>query len=920
MRKAITVRGVVQGVGFRPFVYRLAHEHGLAGWVLNHSGGVEIEVEGPAAALAAFVRDLEAQAPPLARIEGVEVADVSPANSTWGGLSSLPTWGGLSSLPTWGGLSSLPTFEIRHSVAQAGRYQLISPDIATCPDCLRELLDPADRRYRYPFTNCTNCGPRFTIIADVPYDRPLTTMRDFVMCPLCQAEYDDPLDRRFHAQPNACPACGPHVWLTDAAGHPLPYPPHPPYRGGVGGAGSYSPPIGGAGSYSPLIEGAGSYSPPIGGAGSYSPPIGGAGSYSPPIGGAGGGVLAQARDLLLAGKILAIKGLGGFHLACDATDEAAVRILRERKDRPARPLAVMMATLEEVKRHCWVAEEEEQLLVSSQCPIVLLPWKPESNVSPLVAPRNHYLGVMLPYTPLHHVLLRDVGRPLVMTSGNLSEEPIARDNDEALRRLAHLADYFLLHNRGIYARYDDSVWFVPRIQQMPVSTPVGKSANRQIAIRHSPFAIRHSPFSIPQPIRRARGYAPFPVKLPFKVGQILACGAELKNTFCITRDEYAFLSQHIGDMENLETLEHFEATVELYKRLFRIEPHIIAHDLHPEYLASKYAQTQIANLHSPFSILHSPIAVQHDHAHIASCLADNGWPPDAGPVIGLAWDGTGYGTDGHIWGGEFLVADYFGFQRVGHLEYLPMPGGEMAIRHPYRLAIGYLYALTGQWPSFPPEIGAGETELHIIQQQIDRGINCPQTSAGGRLFDAVSALLGIRDRVTYEAQAAIELEMAAQSAGGKSQIAGAGYPYDVEEGEDGGNGGATVKVIRLGRLFEALLADRRDGVAVEEMAYRFHVTVAEMMRTTCERIAQETGLHTVALSGGCFQNRLLLTLIVPRLREAGLRVLLHRQVPCNDGGISLGQAVIAHFAVERRSKTEDSKQHVSGHTGVDYIC
>ena len=497
MRKALSVRGVVQGVGFRPFVYRLAHECGLAGWVLNHSGGVEIEVEGPPAALEAFIRDLQAKAPPLARIEGIEVAGAPPVGST--------------------------TFEIRRSVAQEGRYQLVSPDIATCPDCLRELLDPADRRYRYPFTNCTNCGPRFTIIAGVPYDRPLTTMRDFVMCPQCQAEYNDPLDRRFHAQPNACPACGPHVWLADAAGHPP-----PPYRGGVGG---------------------------------------GSEAHADHA-----GVLAQARDLLLAGKILAIKGLGGFHLACDATGEPAVRTLRERKGRPAKPLAVMMATLDQVQQHCWVSEEEERLLTSSQCPIVLLPWKPESDVCRLVAPRNHYLGVMLPYTPLHHVLLRDVGRPLVMTSGNLSEEPIARDNAEALRRLAHLADYFLLHDRDIYARYDDSVWFVPQALR-----------NTQHATR-STCSVFRVPCSValPQPIRRARGYAPFPVKLPFRVGQILACGAELKNTFCLTRDEYAFLSQHIGDMENLETLEHFEATIELYKRLFRIEPAIIAHDLHPD--------------------------------------------------------------------------------------------------------------------------------------------------------------------------------------------------------------------------------------------------------------------------------------------------------------------------------------------------
>jgi hydrogenase maturation protein HypF len=412
------------------------------------------------------------------------------------------------------------------------------------------------------------------------------------------------------------------------------------------------------------------------------------------------------------------------------------------------------------------------------------------------------------------------------------------------------------------------------------------------------------------------------VKLPFQVRPILACGAELKNTFCVTRDEYAFLSQHIGDMENLETLEHFETTIELYKQLFRIDPEIIACDMHPEYLATKYARSQIPSPKSPISNLHSPFAVQHHHAHIASCLADNSWSPDDGPVIGVAWDGTGYGTDGNIWGGEFLVADYYGFRRVAHLEYLPMPGGEAAIRNPYRLAIGYLYALTGQLPSdvrYPPlEPSVDEEELRIIQRQIDRGINCPQTSAGGRLFDAVSALLGIRERATYEAQAAIELEMAAQSSNLKSQISNRksrisnlksqisnpAYPFDIEQVDDGGS---RASVIRLRKLFEALLADRRSGASVGEMAYRFHVTVAEMMRATCERIAQETGLRTVALSGGCFQNRLLLALAVPRLQEVGLRVIMHRRVPCNDGGVSLGQAVIAHFAVEHGMNAGDSE-------------
>ena len=803
-RREINVRGVVQGVGFRPFVYRLAREHGLTGWVLNHSGGVEIEVEGTPLALDLFECDLEEKAPPLARIEGVESATSDAAGYV--------------------------TFEIRHSVRKEGHYQLVSPDIATCADCRRELLDPADRRYRYPFTNCTNCGPRFTIITDIPYDRPLTTMRDFAMCAECQTEYDDPLDRRFHAQPNACPVCGPEVWFQ-------------PSR---------------------LVNGGQSGTP------------GAVGRAE------GEAAMRAARDLVLAGGVLAIKGLGGFHLACNATDEAAVQRLRDRKVRPAKPLAVMIATMEDVRRHCVVSEEEQRLLASPQCPIVLLAWRRESTIVPLVAPSNHYLGVMLPYTPLHHVLLRDVERPLVMTSGNLSEEPIACGNDEALRRLSHLADGFLLHNRDIHARYDDSVWFVPHLP--PVA------ASRQPA---DPEASPTDVAGCPQPIRRSRGFAPFPIKLPFSTRQILACGPELKNTFCLTRDDYAFVSQHIGDMENLETLEHFEAAIELYKHLFRIEPEFIAHDAHPAYLSTRYAMSlPVASS--------SRIPIQHHHAHIASCLADNGWAQEAGPVIGVAWDGTGFGADGRIWGGEFLVADYARFRRAGHLEYMPMPGGEAAIRSPYRLAAGYLHALTGQTP---PIEGASEEQLHIICQQVDKGINCPLTSAGGRLFDAVSALLGVRARVSYEAQAAMELEAAAQSAEQSSRELGKHYPYVVEPqggeaGDDAGGAGddlGDVCLIRLGGMFDGLLTDRQNGVAIGQIAYRFHLTVAEMIWAMCDRIAQETGLHTVALSGGCFQNRLLLALVISRLQRMGLQTLVHRGVPCNDGGISLGQAAIAQW-------------------------
>ncbi len=752
--KKIHVTGVVQGVGFRPFVYQLAHRHGLAGWVCNTSAGVDIEVEGSSRALVQFLADLKAEAPPLARIESVVATDHPP--------------------------DGYQRFEIRHSVAQEGQYQLISPDIATCEDCRRELLDPQDRRYRYPFTNCTNCGPRFTIIEDIPYDRPLTTMRDFVMCPDCQAEYDNPLDRRFHAQPNACPVCGPRLSLMDNTGEKI------------------------------AVE----------------------------------DEISAAVQLLSEGNVLAVKGLGGFHLACDATNEQAVRRLRQRKRRPAKPMAVMMATIEEIEAHCVVSREEEQLLTSSQCPILLLAWRDDSTVSRLVAPGNRYLGVMLPYTPLHHVLLREMGRPLVMTSGNISEEPIAIKNEEALARLQGIADHFLLHDRDIYARYDDSVWMVA----------TGKA----------------------QPLRRSRGYAPFPLHLPFKSQQVLACGTELKNTFCATRDEYAFLSQHIGDMENLETLDHFESSVEIYKRLFRLEPEIIAYDMHPEYLATKYA----LSLGPSFTL----VPVQHHHAHIVSCMVDNGVQGD---VVGVALDGTGYGTDGRIWGGEFLVANYGSFRRAGHFQYVPMPGGEAAIRSPYRMAIGHLYALLGDehLKAALPFMGqVDELELDVVKQQIDKGINTPLTSSCGRLFDAVSAVLGFRGPATYEAQAAIQLEMIAAG-----EDDGTSYLFSVVE-RDG------MRIIQLSEIWKGILDDLQAQLPPSVIAMRFHHTLAKITAEMCRQIAIDTGLKRVALSGGCFQNRLLLSETLDMLHEAGFEVLTHSQVPCNDGGVSLGQATIAHFA------------------------
>jgi hydrogenase maturation protein HypF len=765
----VEVSGVVQGVGFRPFVYRLARKYHLTGWVRNTSSKVEIEVEGPLGEIQNFLKDLRNQAPPQARIERVLDSDNEFQGYT--------------------------DFAVRGSLPIAGEYQLVSPDIAVCQDCQRELFDPDDRRYCYPFINCTNCGPRFTIIEDIPYDRARTTMRRFEMCPECQEEYDNPLDRRFHAQPNACPVCGPSLNLVDAEGRKIP-----------------------------------------------------------------GDEIEVTVSLLREGRIVAIKGLGGFLLACDATNKEAVAFLRQRKRRPFKPLAVMMTNLEEVREHCEVSGDEEELLLSAQSPIVVLRWKQESSsVAEEVAPNLRYLGVMLPYTPLHHLLMRRVGCPLVMTSGNLSEEPIAKDNDEATRRLSGIADYFLVHNRDIHSCYDDSV-----------------------------FAVKGG---TPRAIRRARGYAPFPIRLPFSSQQVLACGAEQKNTFCLTKEGYAFLSQHIGDLENEQTLDHFENTIELYKKLFRVEPEIVACDMHPEYLSTKYALELKARQSGRLRC----VPVQHHHAHIASCLAENG---SLDRVIGVALDGTGYGTDGAIWGGEFLVADARSYERYGHIEYVPMPGGETAILKPYRMALGYLLTLLpGEVPlnRLPLLSQVSAEELVVIQRQMERRINTPLTSSCGRLFDAVAAIAGIRGEIDYDAQAAIELEMLAPEDVMLSSCPS--YPYSIQpEGRK--------RVIRVGQLLAAIVRDVEKGTAMPLLAAKFHITMALMISDMCSLIAQETGLRVVALSGGVFQNRLLFRLAVAALARKGFEVLTHRLVPTNDGAISLGQAVIAHFLTDDQQRSD----------------
>jgi hydrogenase maturation protein HypF len=753
--RRVHITGVVQGVGFRPFVYNLATHLNLSGWVLNSSSGVEIEAVGPAAALDEFVQRLRSEAPPLSRIEQVTVTETSVVGTPY----PAPT-----------------SFIIRHSEARPGEFQPISPDVATCEDCLHELFDPADRRYRYPFINCTNCGPRFTIIQDLPYDRPKTTMAPFKMCPDCQAEYDDPTDRRFHAQPNACPVCGPRVWFQ------------------VGKSADQH---------------------------------------------IGRPAIRAARNMLAEGGVVAVKGLGGFHLACDATDDEAVRRLRERKGRVDKPFAVMSFDLETVERSCQVNDQERALLTSHERPIVLLHRRPDCPISPLVAPSNRYLGVMLPYTPLHHLLLEPVdGFPvaLVMTSGNYSEEPIATGNDEVLERFAGLADAFLLHDRDIHARCDDSVTRIFAGAELPV--------------------------------RRSRGYAPYPVHLPFPVPQILAVGAELKNTFCLTRDRYGFLSQHIGDMENYETLHFFEHMVGQLERTFRIEPEIIAHDMHPAYLSTRYANTR-----HPTPDTRYPI--QHHHAHIAACMAENGLT-DKRPVIGVAFDGTGYGTDGAIWGGEFLVADYASFRRVAHLKYVPLPGGDAAIRRPYRVALAHLWAAGISWEDdLPPVVAAAAAERTILARQLERELNALPTSSVGRLFDAISALAGVCQKINYEAQAAIELEMVAAK-----EVEGM-YPFGLGEEID------PAPCIR------AVVADVRAGVPPAVVAAKFHNALATMMRDVCLLLRDETALNEVALSGGVFQNVTLLGKALPLLQAAGFTVYTHHLVPPNDGGISLGQAVAA---------------------------
>lgn len=752
IRWKLSVRGIVQGVGFRPFVYNLARGLNLRGSVINTVDGVEIDVEGERAQLDIFMRKLKDDAPRLAKIEDITLQHMRPA-----GYSG---------------------FFIGETIRTGGAQTLVSVDAAVCQDCLKEMLDPADRRYKYPFINCTNCGPRFTIIKDVPYDRQYTTMNKFAMCDDCSREYHDPADRRFHAEPNACPVCGPRVVLRDSSGG--------------------------------LVD-----------------------SHDP---------IGIAAGLLKDSSILAVKGLGGYHLVCNAIDNEAVSILRERKVREDKPFAVMVRDIEQARQYCHVSEEEAELLSAMARPIVLLR-KLNNRIAQQVAPGNAFLGLMLPYTPVHYLLFAEIDFPLVMTSGNLSDEPIAYEDTDALMRLGEIADYFLFHNREICHRCDDSVTRVFRGREYPV--------------------------------RRSRGYTPAPVRLPGETASILAVGAEQKNTFCLTKGANAFISHHIGDLENLETLLAFEREIAMYKKLFNVEPEIIAYDYHPEYLSTKYAMDQQGVRKT---------GVQHHHAHIAACMTENSL---GGSVIGVALDGTGFGYDGAIWGGEFLYASLADFRRAGHLDYVPMPGGAKAIREPWRMAAGYLHNIFGSEWRDRDEVKFLSVKngmvLDALGEAMDKWINCPPTSSMGRLFDAVAALIGVRDTVNYEGQAAVELEQMAFSAGRTGLWP---YEFTLQSNDDS-------FVISTEETIKGILADLKAGTGQDVMAYKFHVTVKDVITNACIQIRERYGEERVCLSGGVFQNMLLLDMVYSDLEKHGFRVYVHRVVPANDGGISLGQAIIA---------------------------
>ncbi|GAC1325103.1 MAG: carbamoyltransferase HypF [Chloroflexota bacterium] len=782
-RREISVRGIVQGVGFRPFVYSLAQRYRLSGLVNNDAAGVHVEVEGPSDQVEIFLRQIEAEAPPLAVVETV----------TWQRQPVRRDTG----------------FRIEESRDGAVRQALVSPDVATCAQCRAELFSPLNRRYRYPFINCTNCGPRFTITRSVPYDRSMTTMAGFPLCPACRQEYDDPADRRFHAQPNACAVCGPRVRLVDATGRDV------------------------------------------------------TGAELDPI--------ADAARLLREGAIVAVKGLGGYHLSCNPFSHEAVGALRARKARQDKPFALMAPDLAGVRELCRVSPDEESLLTAPARPIVLLDRRHDGQAALLaddVAPRQATLGVMLAYTPVHHLLLHDAGIPLVMTSGNRSDEPISYRDEEVFDHLGHIADYFLVHDRPIHIRCDDSV----------------------VRVRHAGQST--AGHGTPYPVRRSRGYAPGPLTIVGGFGRhVLACGAHLKNTFCLGKDRYALVSHHIGDLENYETLRSYKEGIEHYCRLFDVKPQLVACDLHPDYLSTTYArEREEEGL--------ALVAVQHHHAHIAACLVDNERPATE-QVIGVAFDGTGYGTDGTIWGGEFLLGSLRdGFSRRAYLEPIPLPGGEAAIRQPWRIAVACLWNLYGAsgWDALPLAL-VQQADAHalrplrrILDTRRETPWLVPETSSAGRLFDAVAALVGVPGsrQSTYEGQAAIELELAAH---GPTTHA---YPCTLrQEGEH--------CIVQTGEILSGVVEDLIAHVPAARVSSRFHGSMAQVVLTTCMRIREDCGVNAVALSGGTFQNMLLLRQVVAQLQHNTFSVYLHHRVPTNDGGLSLGQAVLADSAMQRQN-------------------
>ena len=762
--REIKIEGVVQGVGFRPFVFRLAMEYGIKGWVLNSSEGVTIWAEAPEETVLAFYNTVIGKPPKLAMIVDyrIRVREVQ----------------------------GFDHFFIQHSQASDRRDVMISPDVAVCEDCFREIKDKNDRRYKYPFTNCTNCGPRFTIIMDIPYDRVKTTMRDFPMCPVCAREFEDPMNRRFHAQPNACSDCGPQVTLRDLDGNVYP---------GLG------------------------------------------------------------HEFLKAGCVLAVKGLGGYHLICNARCREAVAVLRRRKIREFKPFAAMCRDLQVVEQYCHLSPEEAALLESPAHPIVILDRKRQDDLPPEIAPGINTLGVMLPYTPLHHLLFEDGLEILVATSANISDDPLIIDNDEALVKLKGIADYFLMHNRQIYNRCDDSV-----------ATVV--DGETQIS-------------------RRARGYVPLPVNLP-EAGAahggavILGCGGELKNTFCLTRGKGAYLSQHLGDLNHFGNYQQFLYTIPRFETMLDVKPEVIAYDLHPDYMATRWAKSQEGL---------TKIGVQHHHAHMASCLAEN---LVTTPALGVICDGTGYGTDGAIWGFEFFAGTPARFERMAHLAYMPLPG-EITIKHPARMSLTYLYEHFGapglkRGRKYLPTLG--EEEQQVLVRQLENRFNTVPTSSCGRLFDAASALLGICTRVQYEGQAAIEMETAADPAVQDC------YEYEFN---------CQSRPYQLGTrgIFEGILRDLERGTPTSVSAGRFHLTMAVMITEVLRKLRDDTGLGTVAMSGGVFQNRLLFRLLRQKLAEAGFKVLYHRKVPTNDGGVSLGQVYIASEVIKSDVSSHTVKNH-----------